>query len=128
MLRVVDTYWMRHIDTMSDLRQAVALQSYAQQNPLREYQIQGFNLFNEMSRNIRKETAQFVLRAEVRQNSERKEVAKPTGTNRSDQGDRPKRNPALNKKPKEPGRNDPCPCGAKWPDGTPKKYKDCHGK
>ncbi len=128
MLRVVDTYWMRHIDTMSDLRQAVALQSYAQQNPLREYQIQGFNLFNEMSRNIRKETAQFVLRAEVRQNSERKEVAKPTGTNRSDNGDRPKRNPALNKKPKEPGRNDPCPCGAKWPDGTPKKYKDCHGK
>ncbi|MCR5741585.1 MAG: preprotein translocase subunit SecA [Gammaproteobacteria bacterium] len=128
MLRVVDTYWMRHIDTMQDLRQAVSLQSYAQQNPLREYQIQGFNLFNEMSLNIKKDTTSFILRAQVRQNSERKEVAKATGTNRSDQGDRPKRNPALEKKPKLPGRNDPCPCGAKWPDGTPKKYKDCHGK
>ena len=129
MLRVVDTYWMRHIDTMSDLRQAVSLQSYAQQNPLREYQVQGFRLFNEMSENIKKDTTSFVLRAQVRQNSEREQVAKPMGTNRSDQGDRPKRNPAKDiHKPPKPGRNDPCPCGATWPDGTPKKYKDCHGK
>ena len=131
MLRIVDTYWMQHIDVMSDLRQAVALQSYAQQNPLREYQVQGFNLFNEMTSNIQKETASFILHlvpAQARENSEREQVMKATGTNRSDQGDRPKRNPATLPKKEKIGRNAPCPCGAKWPDGTPKKYKDCHGK
>ena len=122
---------MNHIDTMSDLRQAVSLQSYAQQNPLREYQVQGFRLFNEMSEAIKKDTTSAILRAQVRQNSERQAVAKITGTNRSDQGDKPKRNPAKEPKGKTMSgsdRNKPCPCGATWPDGTPKKYKDCHGK
>ena len=131
MLRVVDTHWMQHIDTMSDLRQAVSLQSYAQQNPLREYQVQGYRLFTEMSENIKRETTSFILRVQVRQNSERTQVAKITGTNRSDQGDKPKRNPAKEPKAKimtGADRNKPCPCGATWPDGTPKKYKDCHGK
>ena len=121
MLRVVDTYWMRHIDTMTDLRQAVSLQSYAQNNPLRQYQMQGFKLFNEMSLNIKKDTTSFILRAQVRQNSEREQVAKPVGTNRSDQGDRPSNKPTAIKV-KKVGRNDPCPCGSGL------KYKYCHGK
>lgn len=119
MLRVVDSFWMRHIDSMSDLRQAVSLQSYAQKDPLREYQEQGFRLFQEMSMNIQNDTASYILRAQVRQNSEREQIIKPTGTNRGDE--------QIKKKPvktvaEKPGRNDPCPCG------SGKKYKHCHGK
>ena len=120
MLKVVDTYWMRHIDTMSDLRQAVSLQGYAQKDPLREYQEQGLRLFQELVTNIQNDTTSFILRAQVRQNTEREQVMKAQGTNRGEveQKKKPKTNMGVVKV----GRNDPCPCG------SGKKYKYCHGK
>ncbi len=118
MLRVVDIYWMRHIDTMSDLRQAVSLQGYAQKDPFVEYQEQGYRLFQDLVQNIQNDTTAYILRAEVRQNSEREQVMKATGTNR---GETEKRKPKTNLGVTKVGRNDPCPCG------SGKKYKYCHG-
>ena len=116
-LRVVDTHWMNHIDDMSELRQAVRLQSYAQINPLREYQEVGFEKFETMIDNIEHETTKFANRAQIQNNLEREQVAKPTGTNASE--DAPKHRQAVSKKV---GRNEPCPCG------SGKKYKNCCGK
>ena len=116
LLRVVDTYWMNHIDDMSELRQAVRLQAYAQVNPLREYQDIGFQKFEEMINNIEHDATKFVNRARIQQNQEREEVIKPTGTN---SGEAPTRRQAVSKKI---GRNEPCPCG------SGKKYKNCCGR
>ncbi len=117
-LRVVDTYWVQHIDQMSELRQGVGLQSYAQVNPLREYQEVGFRLFNEMVLSIEDNVTKYVLRAVVRDNLQRVQVAKPTMTS-SGKEESTKRKPRVSKKI---GRNDPCPCG------SGKKYKNCHGR
>ena len=118
-LRVVDTYWMNHIDDMDELRQAVGLQSYAQVNPLREYQDVGFEKFETMIDNIEQDVTRAINRVKININSnvEREEVLKPTGTNA---GDKEPRRQAVAKK--EPGRNDPCPCG------SGKKYKNCCGR
>lgn len=80
-LRVIDTFWMRHIDQMSELRQAVTLQQYGQSNPLQIYQKEGFIKFRDMTMNISKDIATYVLRAQIRMNSEREEVVKNTKTN-----------------------------------------------
>lgn len=80
-LRVIDTFWMRHIDQMSELRQAVTLQQYGQSNPLQIYQKEGFAKFRDMTLNISKDIATYVLRAQIRVNSEREEVVKNTKTN-----------------------------------------------
>ena len=117
LLKVVDTHWMNHIDDMSELRQAVRLQSYAQVNPLREYQEVGFEKFETMIDNIEHEATRFINRAQIKDNLEREQVAKPTGTNASE--DAPKHRQAVSKKV---GRNEPCPCG------SGKKYKNCCGK
>ncbi len=119
-LRVVDTYWVQHIDAMSELRQAVALQSYGQNNPFREYQEIGFNMFETMIQNIQNDITKFVLKAQVRQNTERVQVAKPTKTFSGKEDQNVKRKPRTVQK--KVGRNDPCPCG------SGKKYKHCHGK
>ena len=116
-LRVVDTYWVRHIDQMSELRQGISLQQYAQMNPLREYQDAGFNMFTEMIISIDDDVARYVLRAQIRDNMQRVQVAKPTHT--SSGKEETKRKPRTTSKV---GRNDPCPCG------SGKKYKNCHGK
>jgi preprotein translocase subunit SecA len=116
-LRVVDTYWTRHIDQMSELRQGIGLQSYAQMNPLREYQDTGYRLFNELIANIEEDVTRYVLRAQIRQNMERVQVAKPVSTSSGKEEN--KRKPRTVKKI---GRNDVCPCG------SGKKYKNCHGK
>ena len=116
LLRIVDTYWMQHIDDMSELRQAVRLQAYAQVNPLREYQDVGFDKFETMINNIEHDATKFINRARIQQNLEREEVIKPTGTN---SGEAPTRRQAVSKKV---GRNEPCPCG------SGKKYKNCCGK
>ncbi len=119
-LRVVDTYWIQHIDAMSELRQAVTLQSYGQNNPFREYQNIGFEMFNTMIENIQNDVTRYVLKAVVRQNTERVQVAKPTRTSSG------KEDESVKKQPKrvtqKVGRNDPCPCG------SGKKYKYCHGR
>lgn len=119
-LRVVDTYWVQHIDAMSELRQAVTLQSYGQQNPFREYQDIGFNMFQEMVQNIQNDVARYVLKAQVRQNTERVQVAKPTSMTSGKEDTKVKKKPRT--VVKKVGRNDPCPCG------SGKKYKYCHGQ
>ncbi|MDD3841829.1 MAG: preprotein translocase subunit SecA [Candidatus Izemoplasmatales bacterium] len=118
-LRVVDTYWVRHIDSMSELRQSVSLQSYGQINPFRQYQELGYDMFEAMVKNIQNDVTRFVLKAQVRQNAERVQVAKPTGTFSGKEDDSRKRQPI--KVVQKVGRNDPCPCG------SGKKYKYCHG-
>ena len=119
-LRVVDTYWVQHIDSMSELRQAVTLQSYAQINPFREYQEIGFNMFGTMVQNIQEDVTKYVLKAQVRQNTERVQVAKPVSTYSGKEDMEVKRKPRT--VDTKVGRNDPCPCG------SGKKYKYCHGK
>ncbi|MEE1237048.1 MAG: preprotein translocase subunit SecA, partial [Turicibacter sp.] len=80
-LRVVDTHWMNHIDAMDALRQGIHLRSYGQINPLHEYQSEGFEMFNRLIERIEDDVTRYILRAEIRQNLKREEVAKPTGTN-----------------------------------------------
>lgn len=118
LLRVVDTFWMEHIDEMSELRQAVRLQSYAQINPLREYQEVGFQKFETMVNNIENEAIRYINRAQIRDNLEREAVVKNTYA--SDGKEEVKRKPV--RAADKVGRNDPCPCG------SGKKYKNCHGR
>ena len=116
-LQVVDNYWMEHINTMSHLREGIHLRGYAQEDPLRAYTMEGFELFDSMLQKIDKDISIFLLKAEIRHNVERKAVSKKQITNESD--DTAKRTP---KKSKKVGRNDPCPCG------SGRKYKMCCGK
>ena len=119
LLRVVDSHWMDHIDQMSNLRQSIGLQSYAQINPLREYQQIAFETFNDMIATINDEVVLNVNRVILRENLQREEQAKVTGTNAGAE-ETAKRKPVVNKD-KKVGRNDPCPCG------SGKKYKYCCG-
>ncbi len=116
-LQVVDNYWMEHINTMSHLREGIHLRGYAQEDPLRAYTMEGFELFDSMLQKIDKDVSIFLLKAEIRHNVERKVVSKKQITNESD--DTAKKTP---KRSKKIGRNDPCPCG------SGKKYKQCCGK
>ena len=117
-LRVIDTYWMEHINTMSHLREGIHLRSYAQNNPLREYKTEGYALFDELLSRIDAQTTTYLLKAEVRQNSERKKVSDKVTTN-EDKSTVKKSSP---KRVNKIGRNDPCPCG------SGRKYKMCCGK
>ena len=116
-LRVIDTYWMEHINTMSILKEGIGLRGYAQEDPLRAYTNEGFELFEELLANIAKESTLYLLKAEIRQNIERKQVEKPIATN--DGKEQAKKQPKTVAKI---GRNDKCPCG------SGKKYKQCCGK
>ncbi|MFA5459008.1 MAG: preprotein translocase subunit SecA [Bacilli bacterium] len=115
-LRVIDTYWMEHINTMAHLREGIHLRSYAQENPLRAYTVEGFQLFESMLQKIDKDISIYLLKAEIRQNIERQQVIKGTATSGYETT---KRSP---KKTQKVGRNEPCPCGSK------KKYKHCCGR
>ncbi len=117
-LQVVDNYWMEQINTMSHLREGIYLRGYGQEDPLRAYTIEGFNLFDKMLQAIDKDVSVFLLKAEIRQNIERKENTETMTTNDSE-AEPVKRKP---KRVKKIGRNDPCPCG------SGKKYKQCCGK
>ena len=114
-LRVIDLHWMEHINTMAHLREGIHLRSYAQENPLRAYTSEGFALFEAMLQKIDKEISSYLLRAEIRQNIERKAVAQGTANNKEEGINRPKKVEKI-------GRNAPCPCG------SGKKYKQCCGK
>ena len=116
-LRVIDTHWMDHINTMSILKEGIHIRGYAQENPLRAYTTEGYELFEDLLDTIDKETTTFLLKAEVRQNAERKEVAK--GKAADDESKTAKKSP---KKVEKIGRNEPCPCG------SGRKYKQCCGK
>ena len=115
-LRVIDTHWMEHINTMDHLKEGIGLRSYAQTNPLVAYTNEGFQLFDEMLDTINQETTKYLLKAEIKQNLERKEVVKASGTN--DSKDKVKQT----RKVEKIGRNQKCPCG------SGRKYKQCCGK
>ena len=127
LLRVVDEYWMDHIDAMTELRQGIGLRGYGNVKPVDAYKQEGFQMFDAMTEGIREETVRrlFTVRVRREQKLERKSVAKNAAANAG--GDA-----SLKKQPvrrvKKPGRNDPCPCGRKRPNGLPMKYKDCCGR
>jgi preprotein translocase subunit SecA len=115
-LRAVDSKWMDHIDAMDQLRQGIHLRAYGGTDPLREYQFEGFAMFEEMVAAIQEEVAKYITKAQVESNLKRQEVAKGQAVNtKEEQVKRPVR--AEN----QVGRNEPCPCG------SGKKYKHCHG-
>ena len=116
-LRVIDEFWMDHINSMSLLREGIYLRGYAQEDPLRAYTTEGYQMFENLLSRIDREVSVFLIKAEIRQNIERKENAK--GMTNEDLNKVKKQTP---KKVKKIGRNDPCPCG------SGKKYKQCHGK
>ena len=116
-LNVIDKYWMENINTMAHLREGIHLRSYAQEDPLRAYTVEGYDLFDQMLQRIDKEITLFLVRAEIRQNLERKETVKNKLAN--DGKDAAKQAP---KQTSKIGRNEPCPCG------SGKKYKQCCGK
>ena len=115
-LRVIDSHWMEHISTMSHLREGIGLRGYANENPLQAYTLEGYELFDAMMSTINKEASMYLLKSEIRQNLERKQVVKKVITNESKETKR------VTKKSTKVGRNDPCPCG------SGKKYKQCCGK
>ena len=116
-LRVIDTHWMNHINTMSHLREGIGLRSYAQENPLRAYTNEGFELYDELLNTIDQDTTMFLLKSEIRQNIERKQVMKGKAVTDSN-----KVKKSTPKRVNKIGRNNPCPCG------SGKKYKQCCGK
>ena len=119
-LRAVDSKWMDHIDAMDQLRQGIHLRAYGQNDPLREYQNEGFAMFENMVAAMEDEVAKYIMKAEIRNNLERKEVMKGQAVNPKEEGGgKEKKQPA--RKQDEVGRNAPCPCG------SGKKYKNCHG-
>ncbi|MFD2211768.1 preprotein translocase subunit SecA [Virgibacillus halophilus] len=123
LLRTVDTKWMDHIDQMDQLRQGIHLRAYGQDDPLQQYQMEGFAMFEEMVTSIEEEVSQYIMKAQIRENLQREEVVKETQAVSGDtDGDekQKKRKPFVKKQ--NIGRNDPCPCG------SGKKYKNCHGK
>ena len=117
LLKTIDRKWMGHIDDMDQLRQGVGLQAYGQRNPVVEYKMSGYDMFDEMTQNIKEETVRMLFRIRVEQKVEREQVAKVTGTNKDDSLKSTGR-----KVEKKPDRNDPCPCG------SGKKYKQCCGR
>ncbi|AOH57103.1 preprotein translocase subunit SecA [Peribacillus muralis] len=119
-LRAVDSKWMDHIDAMEQLRQGIHLRAYGQIDPLREYQSEGFAMFEAMIASMEDEVAKYIMKAEIRNNLERKEVIKGQAVNpKEEDGGKVKKAPARKKD--EVGRNTLCPCG------SGKKYKNCHG-
>ena len=118
LLKVIDRKWMDHIDDMDQLRQGVGLQAYGQRDPLVEYKMSGYEMFDEMTQNIREETVRLLFHVKIEQKVEREQVAKVTGTNKDDSVQRgPMKREVAKVYP-----NDPCPCG------SGKKYKQCCGK
>ena len=116
-LRVIDTHWMEHINAMSLLREGIYLRQYAQENPLQAYTAEGYEMFDNLLATIDMDISRYLLNAEIRQNTERKQVI--NGTPNEDKSKTKKQTP---KRVKKVGRNEPCPCG------SGKKYKNCCGK
>ena len=118
LLKVIDRKWMDHIDDMDQLRQGIGLQAYGQRDPLVEYKMSGFDMFDEMTAAIQEDTIRLLFHMKVEQKVEREQVAKVTGTNKDDSAKAaPKKRADAKVYP-----NDPCPCG------SGKKYKQCCGR
>ncbi len=118
LLKVIDRKWMDHIDDMEQLRQGVGLQAYGQRDPLVEYKLNGYEMFDEMTQNIKEETVRLLFHVRIEQKVEREQVAKVTGTNKDDSLQKaPVKRESVKIYP-----NAPCPCG------SGKKYKQCCGR
>ena len=117
LLKVIDRKWMDHIDDMDQLRQGIGLQAYGQRDPLVEYKMAGFDMFDDMIANIQEDTIRLLYHVKIEEKVEREQVAKVTGTNKDDSANTPKKRAAAKVYP-----NDPCPCG------SGKKYKQCCGR
>lgn len=117
LLKATDSRWMNHIDDMDQLRQGIGLQSFAQRDPVVEYRLQGYDMFNEMTESIREETVKMLMHVRIEQKVEREQVAEVTGTNKDDSANAP-----VVRKSDKISRNAPCPCG------SGKKYKYCCGR
>ena len=127
MLRVVDEYWVDHIDAMTELKRGIGLRGYGNTKPIDAYKQEGFDMFEAMVNGIREETVRrlYTVRVRVQQPIERKAVAKNAAAN---VGGEPMKKKPVKKAPK-PGRNDPCPCGKMKADGSRRlKYKECCGR
>ena len=118
LLKAIDNRWTNHIDDMEQLRQGIGLQAYGQRDPLVEYKMSAYDMFDEMITGITEDTVRIMYHVRIEQPVEREPVVKVTGTNKDDSLARePKRNEEQKIYP-----NDPCPCG------SGKKYKQCHGR
>ena len=122
MLQVVDQHWTEHIDLMDQMRQGIGLQAYAQKNPLDEYKIASYDMFEELAMNIQEDTLKAMFHVHIAQNQEveRKEVSKDISTNRGSDTSKVKK--PVKRAEAKVGRNDLCPCG------SGKKYKNCCGR
>jgi preprotein translocase subunit SecA len=118
MLKVVDEKWMDHIDAMDQLREGIGLRAYGQRDPVIEYKIEGFDMFQEMINSIQEDTIRYLFRAHIKTPQERKQ---PTYNVAYSHGEGDEKPQPIRKK-KKIGRNDPCPCG------SGKKYKKCCGR
>ncbi|KAB3539648.1 preprotein translocase subunit SecA [Alkaliphilus pronyensis] len=116
LLQIIDTKWMDHIDAMDQLKQGIGLRAIGQENPVRAYQVEGYDMFQQMIKSIQEDTVRYLFSIEKDNNAQRKQVATPI---EATHGDRNK--PVTVKKGNEVGRNEPCPCG------SGKKYKKCCG-
>ncbi len=116
-LKVTDSRWMDHIDDMDQLRQGIGLQAFGQRDPVVEYRLQGYDMFNDMTESIREETVKMLMHVRIEQKVEREQVAEVTGTNKDDSANAP-----VVRKSEKISRNAPCPCG------SGKKYKYCCGR
>ena len=118
LLKVIDRKWMNHIDDMDQLRQGIGLQAYGQRDPLVEYKMNAYEMFENMTESIKQDTIHVLCHIRIEQKVEREQVAKVTGTNKDESGPRrPAKRESVKIYP-----NDPCPCG------SGKKYKNCCGK
>ena len=118
LLKVIDRKWMDHIDDMTQLRQGIGLQAYGQRDPLVEYKMAGFDMFDAMTSAIQEDTVRLLYHVQVQQKVEREQVAKVTGTNKDESA----ANAPKKRATKKVFPNEPCPCG------SGKKYKQCCGK
>ena len=116
LLRVVDSKWMDHLDAMDQLRDGISLRAYGQQDPVQAYQIEGFDMFQELIKSIKQDTIKHIFNVRVNRIPQREQVAEPVVTNKDEGGKKPV------VKEEKIGRNAPCPCG------SGKKYKKCCGK
>ena len=121
-LRVVDSKWTDHIDAMDQLRQSIGLRAYGQNNPLVEYQTEGYNMFEDMIGAIEYDATRLFMKAEIRQNVQREQVAQGEPEQTPEQAAETSAGQQRPVHVEKVGRNDPCPCG------SGKKYKNCHGK
>lgn len=118
LLKVIDRRWMDHIDDMEQLKQGIGLQAYGQRNPVIEYKMAGYDMFDTMTESIQEDTIRLLMHVQIEQKVEREEVAKVTGTNKDDSAVKA----PVRREAKKIQRNDPCPCG------SGKKYKNCCGR